>query len=327
MPPEWLILHAGTLGDLVLTIQLALRLLDVNHASALELISRTDPGDLSGCRPAICRQSPGALDVHWLYAESDAPPPQRLRELIAGRRVLNALAAPDSSVHGRLASLRPQALYSFDPRPKPGLDTHIASQWQRDLEAQGLLLSGNVAGAGKAHALQVPDILRSRGRMAYRQRGLKERPILIHPGSGGRAKCWHLPGFLNAAHQLRTDGMEVCFVIGPVERECWPAADLDELRAEFPLIESAAPDELLRLLAAARAFVGNDAGPSHLAAMLGTPTVTLFGSTSPTVWRPLGPKVHVIAGNPNSHPDDWGISPERLVSEVTECVAEAERST
>ena len=34
-------------------------------------------------------------------------------------------------------------------------------------------------------------------------------------------------------------------------------------------------------------FVGNDSGPGHLAAAVGTPTLSLFGPTDPVVWRPL----------------------------------------
>ena len=38
-------------------------------------------------------------------------------------------------------------------------------------------------------------------------------------------------------------------------------------------------------------YVGNDSGPSHLAGICGVPTVAIFATTAPQVWRPLGPKV------------------------------------
>ena len=43
-------------------------------------------------------------------------------------------------------------------------------------------------------------------------------------------------------------------------------------------------------------FVGNDSGTTHLAAMLGAPTVALFGPTDPAVWAPTGPRVRVLGG-------------------------------
>ena len=56
--------------------------------------------------------------------------------------------------------------------------------------------------------------------------------------------------------------------------------------------------ELYRELTQARLFIGNDSGPSHLAGIMGLPTVALFGPTDPAIWKPLGPKVQVIRGEP-----------------------------
>jgi len=41
-------------------------------------------------------------------------------------------------------------------------------------------------------------------------------------------------------------------------------------------------------------FVGNDNGPMHMAAALGTPVVALFGPSNPFVWGPRGGKVEVL---------------------------------
>jgi ADP-heptose:LPS heptosyltransferase len=54
------------------------------------------------------------------------------------------------------------------------------------------------------------------------------------------------------------------------------------------------PAALARLLAPAAAFVGNDSGPSHLAAMLAVPTVAIFGPTVASIWAPVGPQVTVV---------------------------------
>jgi hypothetical protein len=50
---DWVFLHGGALGDLALTLQLALRMPGVNRESAVLVISRTDTGDLSGCQPSV----------------------------------------------------------------------------------------------------------------------------------------------------------------------------------------------------------------------------------------------------------------------------------
>ena len=53
--------------------------------------------------------------------------------------------------------------------------------------------------------------------------------------------------------------------------------------------------ELASWLATARIFIGNDSGPAHLAAAVGTPVVALFGPTDPAVWAPRGPRVAIAA--------------------------------
>jgi ADP-heptose:LPS heptosyltransferase len=42
------------------------------------------------------------------------------------------------------------------------------------------------------------------------------------------------------------------------------------------------------------AYLGNDSGITHLAAMLGVPTLALFGPSNPNVWRPVGTHVQVL---------------------------------
>ena len=399
MNADWLILHAGALGDLALMLQLALLLPDVDAASTLWVVSRTNPGDLSSCRPSVRRISLEGIGLHWLHADGDDPPPERLRELIAGRRVLNALSDAESAVHRRLVGLGARGVFSFDSRPDAQSSAHITMQWQSRLEGQGLLTGKRLQEhRGGAHLL-VPNELRERGHLTGLQEpertsratagagpgrhprlredagrdarlcedkarsaqlredkgrsarlgedasrtafpvpegrvkvaqgaspgtaadpktrspngAIEVRPILIHPGSGGRAKCWPLACFIDVARRLRESGELVCFVVGPVELERWPVDDLNAIRAEFPVFESPAPNDLLCLLAGARVLIANDAGPAHLAALLGTPTVTIFGPTSPAVWHPLGPAARCLYGDSDSYPDDWGISLTRVV--------------
>jgi ADP-heptose:LPS heptosyltransferase len=43
-----------------------------------------------------------------------------------------------------------------------------------------------------------------------------------------------------------------------------------------------------------RCYLGNDAGITHLAAMLGVPTIVLFGPSDPAIWQPVGPSVEIL---------------------------------
>ena len=301
MSTGWSILHGGALGDLVLTIELALRVCTAQPVESAQLITRAHPGDLSTCRPNITRLSLEGLAAHRLYVDDDSSPPHALATLVRGRCVLNALGGIDSVVHRRLTQLNPERLYSFDPRPREGIGAHITEQWQEDLEKQGLSFQDQ-----RFAALCVPNVFRRRGSEVLARAGCDAAVVLIHPGSGGRAKCWPLARFLDVARRVREAGRQVCFLTGPVEEERWTASELDAVRGEFPAFASPEPDTLAHVLAAGRVLLSNDSGPAHLAALLGTPTVTVFGPTSPTVWRPLGPRAQVILGDRQGG-DDWGI--------------------
>jgi hypothetical protein len=328
MPPAWLLLHSGALGDLLLSIQLLLRLPGATDADELHVVSRTNPGDLSLCRPRIRRQSSEGLGLHWLFGEHDDAPPAQLVSLVRGARLLSTLGGPHTIVHHRLSALGPAALYSLDPKPRAGVARHIVDQWQTQLETQGLLVPKCVHQQPRQRGLGVFDELRERGRMLLRQAGATHNAILLHPGSGGRAKCWPLACFVELASYLRDRiGAEVCFLTGPVEIETWPRSVLESLFQEFHVLACPEPDELVALLAAARVFVGNDAGPSHLAALLATPSVVIFGPTSSLVWRPLGPKVTVLQGSATSSPHDWGLDIARVGFAIDAAQVDGARST
>jgi hypothetical protein len=102
----------------------------------------------------------------------------------------------------------------------------------------------------------------------------------IHPFSGGAKKNWPLERFREVAARVAAV-MEVKWCAGPEE-------ELDGAE-RFERV-----DGLKEFLAGARVYLGNDAGPSHLAAAVGTPVVAMFGPTDPRVWAPRGDQVEVF---------------------------------
>lgn len=122
-------------------------------------------------------------------------------------------------------------------------------------------------------------------------------PVVLAPGSGGRAKCWPKERWLELAPLLAPSGASIEVVVGPVESErddprCWPWPVPVDFLADLT------PVGLGERLRAAAAFVGNDSGTTHLAAMLGVPTVAVFGPTDPRVWAPVGDHVQVLDAGP-----------------------------
>jgi heptosyltransferase III len=106
--------------------------------------------------------------------------------------------------------------------------------------------------------------------------------IAIHPFSGSVRKNWPLDRFRDLAARLPH---LVEWIAGPNE--------------ELP--DAVRCNNLLSLahwIGAARLYIGNDSGITHLAAAIGAPTLALFGPTAPEIWAPRGDNVTVLYSNP-----------------------------
>lgn len=126
--------------------------------------------------------------------------------------------------------------------------------------------------------------------VAERVPPLDSAPIVVHVGSGGRHKCWPADALLALLASLRARG-PVRVLAGPAEVE----RGLAWLGGDAACHAPATVSELAAELRGARAFVGHDSGPTHLAAALRVPTVALFVATDPAIWAPVGPHVRVVA--------------------------------
>jgi heptosyltransferase III len=123
------------------------------------------------------------------------------------------------------------------------------------------------------------------------------RTVAIHPGSGGERKNWPIASFAEIIKSLWQEKYEVLLLAGPAEeqklaylqRHLKPPAGLYRTLVNAPLLEIA------QQLRQCRGYLGNDSGITHLAAMLGVPTVAIFGPASRTSnWEPLGKHVSII---------------------------------
>lgn len=126
------------------------------------------------------------------------------------------------------------------------------------------------------------------------------RPLSSHlvfaVGSGSLTKNWPLHNFMRLVELARADGFEkFTAIIGPAEMERDPgvAKSLSGISGVCALIAPSLHD-LASELAGASVFVGADCGVTHLASLIGAPTVALFGPTDQRVWGPVGDRVTVI---------------------------------
>lgn len=177
---------------------------------------------------------------------------------------------------------------------------------------------------GFPHLLPRDDEVYSVRAWFHRQGWTHQRaPVLIHPGSGGRAKIWPLQRWWHLIWWLtQTAGVPLLVLVGPADQFAWPLAESASILGAHVVTEVSLP-RLAAILSQCRLFVGNDSGVSHLAAAIGIPTVALFGPTKPEVWAPHGPHVQVIkshwqpSGAPSFQP---GLAPEAVEPTVLRAV-------
>lgn len=320
MVRDWVLLHVGALGDLALATSVALRVPAVRRRGALTIYSTTDLGDLRTGAPAVDCRALDALRASWLWGDPHEPPPGALADAVRGRAVISALADGGARVAARLSQLEPAALFSYDPRPRADLAAHITNQWTSDLAGGGLRVERCV-GRRRGAVLRVDDALSARGAERITKAGVTQPTGLVHPGSGGRAKCWPLEAFVATARIVRTRaGVDIAFVLGPVEQERMSAGEMAAIRGEFATLTPRSAGELIEALSAAVVLLSSDTGPAHLAALVGTPTVTLFGPTRAARWRPLGAAARVLQGDP-ARGASWGLSAERVADVVCASLA------
>jgi len=136
------------------------------------------------------------------------------------------------------------------------------------------------------------------------QHGLSARTFVqVHAGSRWLFKCWPAERTVHLIELITAGGLDVIVTGAPDERERAHVAAI--LAAIKPVTRTRTVDlsaqltlpELAALTERARAFVGVDSAPMHIAAAMGTPTVALFGPSNEIQWGPWGVPARVITSD------------------------------
>jgi heptosyltransferase-2 len=117
--------------------------------------------------------------------------------------------------------------------------------------------------------------------------------VALSPGAVGAGKAWPVAHYAELAKSLAMDGASIWILGGPSETllaKKIAAAAGDRVH---DLTGSDLRNAILALTAA-DISVTNDSGLMHVAAAAGTPTVAIFGPTSPWHWKPLNPVAAIL---------------------------------
>ena len=284
-----LILHSAALGDFLLTWPLIMALARLNPQSRIIVVTQHSKGALAEIALHV-EHANVETGWHAIHAADAAPSDGVGRLLNSAHAIYSFVSMPNDVTTNNLARIAgaEAQIITLESRPPADYAQHATDFLLQQLAPLPILQTG---------VQQMIRSINTRGISAGRSDG---GDVVIHPGSGAVEKCWPAERFLKLINKLKRKKKNVRVLLGEVELERMPPADIAEFEAAAPVRRPGNYVELLNELRTAGHFVGNDSGPAHLAAMIGVPTVVLFGPTSPTVWKPLGPRVRVIEKQPLS---------------------------
>jgi len=276
-----LIIRPSALGD---TLMLMPAIIQLRASAEIILVGRY-PG-LYFLKPYVhrCIDYEGS-GWHTLFLER--PDYVHALPITTVDKVVAFLSDPERRVKDNLKTcFSSESVYLFPAFPPKREKTHVALYLSRCLEMAGLPID---AGKSFEEALMRPLI--ERETMSNQQ-----KKIVLHPGSGGKKKN-HPPSFwlkLIKDMRKRSFNEKFIFLLGPTEEPLHSFYRNNLCNKDIDIVFSPEKGKLSSLLKKAYLYIGHDSGITHLAAMLGTPTIALFKNSSIHQWRPLGPAVRVI---------------------------------
>jgi ADP-heptose:LPS heptosyltransferase len=224
-------------------------------------------------------QADAALDLEYLT---------RFSALVAGfsRAPLRAGFAAPGVWRGDLHNL-PVAFRS---------DRHVSDNFLQLAEALGAKADEPVPAPARPDRKVGEELLRDHGLAA------DERVIVVNPNAGELAleRRWPAEHFTELLDRiLQADLGRVVLIGAPDEQDF--VRRLQQSLASPPKVLNLAGQltfrQLAGLLARADLLITNDSGPLHLAALLGTPTLSFFGPETPILYGPTGPQHSALFAN------------------------------
>jgi len=265
-----LVVRSGALGDTILTLPLLASIRRIRPDCRVSFLGSRAYRSL--IPPDISFQGLDSPEWVWLFSEAISPLPGLVDTF---REAYVILDRPDTVV----AILRKAGIKIIQHTcSRPQADRHVVESMHE--------------GLGMPSPPRAPVL--SHMAPAARTRNF----IWLHPGSGSSRKCIPLDVMASVAEILKTcTGWDLVVTAG--EEDAFllkqPAWERLTASAGTRLYLNRALEEICEELGAARLFVGNDSGMSHLAAGLGVPSVVFFVSTNPAHWAPWVPESRLKA--------------------------------
>lgn len=306
--PRILVLRGGAIGDFVLTLPALQALRREWPGAYIELIGYPHIANLAVEGGLVDKVLPlDRSEMARFFATGAAIPKEQADYVRSFDLAINYMYDPDGTVGRNLESTGIRQVLYCTPRVTSG---HAADHYIKPLESLAIYPEGITS---PRLDIREGTLAQGRGILA----GFGGRVVVLHPGSGGKAKRWPVERFLTLAGGIRRDGRdEAVFAIGEADDDLLPAlragGEAGRLLSGLSLVG------LAGVLKCASGYVGNDSGVTHLAAALGVPTVALFGATDPAVWGPRGRAVRILRGEAAGAPSVDGIETADVAAALSE---------
>ena len=280
-----LIFQAGGLGDFILTWPFAVGIGRIYPQSRIIYVTHQQKGDLA---KRVLRLEATDIEAGWhgLFSD-DGNLPAAAKLMLESAHAVYSFLPVTPTWHRNIERINPLA-------KRVEIDTKLPADFSGHLTDRMTQALQHFA-PERAATEQMLRSIADRG-IGFKPTGGND--IVIHPGSGSPAKCWPIDRYIALAQALKTNGFNVRFVTGEVERDRWNEQDFQRIKQVATIRRSGTLIELLNEISTANVFVGNDSGPAHLAGIIGVDTVALFGPTDSVQWKPLGPHVKIINCQP-----------------------------
>jgi lipopolysaccharide heptosyltransferase II len=153
-------------------------------------------------------------------------------------------------------------------------------------------------------AIHISDSARSRAKKILLGQGIDsgDEFCVIHPGTRKVYDQWQYDKFARLAEVFHAQyGLKVLLTCGPGEEP--QAQNVLKLVCDTPVaFVQTGLQELGAITEKARFVLCHNGGYMHIASVLGTPVVALFGVVNPRVWKPLGPRDVIVYKNLDCSP-------------------------
>ena len=335
---EGLVYRPGSLGDTLVSLPAIAEIRRQYPEHRLTLLTENHVAGSARVSPWTILRETGWFDDVCFYTVKPLTIAERVRNVSLAMRLRRtrfddvfSLAPPRTTRQLRVDSFIFRDVVGagrYHAAPRAAWPPSAVDPIHHEHEGLRLLRIVNPVGTNEAVSsfrLAVPDAELALGRSVLHQLGVQPDQMIVGvgPGSARSATAWPSDRFAAVGRALLEQFRNVVLVaIGgsSEQRLC------DELCAVWGPRSHNLAGRLsvfgtASVLSHCATFIGNDSGPTHLAAMVGTPCVAIFSArNAPGQWQPLGPQ-HVVL---EERPECAGCMLDDCVEHAKKCLTRIE---